>query len=68
MATHVMHDTPPMGHEQYRLICVMPVGELGNCIIAVEDKLVYQLSVDEGNRRCNNVLSVSPSSFALTTG
>ena len=25
--------------------------ELGNCIGAAEDKLVYQLSVDEGNRR-----------------
>ena len=25
--------------------------ELGNCVGAPEDKLVYQLSVDEGNRR-----------------
>ena len=24
--------------------------KLGNCVGAVEDKLVYQLSVDEGNR------------------
>ena len=24
---------------------------VGNCVGAVEDKLVYQLSVDEGNRR-----------------
>ena len=29
----------------------MPALVLGNCVGAAEDKLVYELSIDEGNRR-----------------
>ena len=38
----------------WSLLGVKGLRELGNCIGAAEDKLVYQLSVDEDSRRREN--------------
>ena len=36
---------------KFNISGVKGLRELGNCVSAVEDKLVHQLSFDEGNRR-----------------